>query len=114
MLIFLTLFAWGIHAGLVTVYSNVFSSTKLISFRILHTAEIGLMIAIVMLTYYSLTNESLSVLATLTTVLGTLLAIDLVVLLLSPSVREKFDAIHFVTAYISTIGVILLTYKFRA
>ncbi|MDQ3123934.1 MAG: hypothetical protein M3Q14_04610 [bacterium] len=111
-LILLTLIGWGIHAVLSMIYSSAFSSTKLLGFRILHALEISIMITLMMLAYFRIVNEPVTVLKALAIVLGTLIVVDMLVLIISPSLREKFDVIHFITAYACISAVIVLTYKF--
>jgi hypothetical protein len=94
-LIIYTLLAWLVHVGLYSVYSRWFSSTKSVLFRLAHSLEVGITVA-VMLSFYS---QNISMPTILATILGTLLVVDGVLYASIKNIRQKFDALHFIAAY---------------
>jgi hypothetical protein len=110
LLIGLTIVAWTIHAFLARSYSKLFSSTKNPGFRTLHVTEISFMVFLAMLVYFELADERLSLVGALATVLGTLVLVDGLLVLVSKSLRSKFDIWHFAAAYIAISVVVVVFY----
>lgn len=91
--------AWVLHASLASVYSNWFSSTKTLAFRLAHTLEIALLMAVTIWLYKKL-GGSVVGWQRAGTILVTLAVIDGLAFALLPTLREQFDAWHFAAAYL--------------
>ena len=98
-----TLLAWLVHLGLASLYIRKLD-TKSLKFRLIHSAEIGLLVVIMMAIF----DRPLATLAIIWTILATLAILDLTLFLVRKSLIQKFDVLHFVVAYGMVTVVVLL------
>lgn len=103
-LVIFTLVAWLVHLFLVGRYLRYFPNTKSREFRVVHVAEIGLVIMAMLALYFHAFDSDLSRAATAVVVLGTLVIVDILLFSASKRARRQFDWGHFAAAY----GIIIL------
>lgn len=103
-LIFGTILAWLVHLLIASRYVGLFSSAKSLKFRITHAAEVAAVVAVLLIFY-----ERPGVLATVLTILLTLVVLDIILFSAYKSVRQKFSWTHVLTAYTVITIVILLS-----
>lgn len=110
-LIAYTLLAWLIHGALVSFYGKFFDSTSSIAFRATHALEIFLTVVVAIIIYRATVNLPVSAIAAILTVLAVMVVLDGASLAIFESLRQKFDAWHFLAAYATAIVAIIAAYK---
>lgn len=104
--VFLT---WVIHGAVSGVYSKRFASTRSLGFRAVHAIEIFTLTLIMMLAYKAVTDSEPAISLSIGVALAVLMILDGAVMYFSRTVRNTFDVLHFVTAYLSVTAAIILS-----
>ena len=111
-IIITTFCAWLVHAGLVVIYIRAFASTSSLGFRLLHGAEIFLVMFLAFMFALPKIGSVSNILLVLVS-LATLAVIDVTVFSVAKSWQEHFDAYHFITAFSAVALALLLANRLQ-